>query len=249
MIVLGLAGQAGVGKDTVANYLRDTYGFVVFAFSSCLYAEVAAAFGLEDESLLRDRATKEVPTEKLSLQYCQDANFFILMNKLLDRTVSESEWKIHWRQKPLSPRQILQWWGTQYRRAQDPNYWLNKNEDFLLGLRAMYRYPEQAPQHFVNTTCRFPNEQEWIHTGAHGGLWAGNVWHIRRDGIASVAAHESESPLPVLDGERELWNNDSIERLHRGIDLLLTTQAQFVRVEPMAPVALQEDGVTLVGTD
>jgi len=214
MIILGLAGQAGAGKDTVADYLVERYDFVKFAFSDALYAEVQAAYGLENQELLRDRAMKETPTDLLRLSKCHDAGFF-------DLAVDP------WGNAMMSPRQVLQWWGTEYRRAQDPDYWLKKNDEWLESVRKLFPYPEQAPQCFVNTTCRFPNEQAWIH--AKGG----NVWHIRRGGHGAINAHVSETQLPLLEGERELYNNDTIERLYMGVDLLMSTSARFVRVEPM----------------
>ena len=244
MFILGLAGPAGVGKDTVADYLVKAYGFVKFAFSDALYAEVQAAYGLPDQSLLRDRATKEVLTEQLCLRQCKDADFIACVLQIATETAWGEE-KIYI-DVPLSPRQVLQWWGTEYRRAQDPHYWLMKNEDWLRRVRAEHLYPEHAPQHFVNTTVRFENEREWIHNGGEdpGELygadtqrWSGNVWHIRRDGIVLVAGHISETELSVIPPERQLWNNDSVERLHRGVDLLMSTHARFVRVEPMAPYA------------
>lgn len=242
MIVLGLAGQAGVGKDTVADYLVKAYGFVKFAFSDALYAEVQAAFGLENQDLLRDRATKEQPTERLSLQNCQDAGFvFLVRNKFLFEESSISL------DCALSPRVILQLWGTEYRRAGNPHYWLEKNEDWLDAVARSFQYPEQAPQHFVNTTVRFENEREWIQTGAWDYRWRGNVWHIHRQSVDPVAAHVSETPLAVLKGEREIYNNDSVARLHRAVDLLMQTQARFVKVMPMAPYEVPEvipyDGV------
>ena len=238
MVILGLAGQAGAGKDVVADYLVSAYGFVKFAFSDALYAEVQKAFGLEDQSLLRDRATKELPTSDLSLDQCSDPRFA----GIVESVTQDTNWTI-----PRSPRQILQWWGTDYRRAHNPNYWLDKAEDFVFGLRAMYQYPEQAPQHFVECGTRFENEREWIHSGAHTDLFNCNVWHIRRAGLQGNDTHSSATELPVLEQERELFNNDTIERLHRGIDLLLTTQAKFVRVEPMlasgiAPVVNTTEG-------
>jgi hypothetical protein len=236
MFILGLAGQAGVGKDTVADYLVKAYGFVKFAFSDALYAEVQAAYGLEDQSLLRDRATKEVPTERLALKHCTDEGFLNSTGYLLAPDIKT---KVdHSPLSALSPRQVLQWWGTQYRRAQDPHYWLWQNENWLHKVRADHLYPEHAPQHFVNTTVRFENEREWIHAGGWENLWQGNVWHIRREGLAPVASHVSETELPVITPERQLWNNASIERLYRGVDLLMSTHARFVRVEPMAPYAL-----------
>jgi len=229
MLVLGLAGQAGVGKDTVADHLVRAYGFVRVGFADALYAEVQAAYGLPDQSLLRDRATKETPTERLALVNCQSDEFIGVGIRYFEH---ESR---HLHELPLSPRQVLQWWGTEYRRAQNDHYWLDRAEDFVRKVRADHLYPEHAPQYFVVPDTRFENEREWIHTGAYGGLWQGNVWHIRREGLAPVASHVSETSLPVLPRERELWNNDSIERLYRGVDLLMSTHARFVRVEPMAP--------------
>lgn len=224
MLVLGLAGQAGCGKDTVADYLVRRYGFRKFAFSDRLYSEVAEAYGLEDQSLLRDRATKEVPTERLALKNCDYSPFYCLAVDLLDPALNlDREAVFH---APLSPRQVLQWWGTEYRRAQDPDYWLKQTTAWLNKQRNTI-YPEHAPQFFVNTTVRFPNEQDWVHS------FGGNVWHIHRDSATPVNSHVSEQPLEVLEGERELWNNDTIDRLHYGVDLLLSTAARFVRIEPM----------------
>lgn len=232
MILLGLAGHAGSGKDTVADYLCQQYGFIQFSFSDFLYAEISAAFGLDDESLLRGRETKEVQTERLALNWCQDREFIGTVVGVLAAENENTFFPLG--EMPLSPRQILQWWGTEYRRKQDPNYWVNQAADFVFGLRGKYPYPELAPQYFVNTSVRFENERQWVrHMWAGPQEWNGNVWHLRRDAAAPVHAHESENPLPVLEGERELFNNGDIEYLYKGVDKLLSSAAQFIRVEAM----------------
>lgn len=230
MIVLGLAGQAGAGKDTVADYLVKTFGFVKFAFSDALYAEVQQAFGLPDQNLLRNRDTKEISNGALRLDACKDDAFVVVACRALDIPVEDAGAIV------LSPRQLLELWGTEYRRAQNPHYWLDRAEDFIFGLRGMFPYAERAPQYFVECGTRFENEREWITSGAYGGLFSGSIWHIRNSRVQSSSNHESAKPLPVLDGERELFNNDTIERLHKGIDLMMTTDSRFVAVEPMAPV-------------
>ena len=60
-------------------------------------------------------------------------------------------------EKPYSDdiRRLLQWWGTEFRRAQDQDFWVKKAEVFAF--RAMSR--GQAP---VFTDVRFPNEAEMI---------------------------------------------------------------------------------------
>lgn len=224
MIILGLAGAAGSGKDTVADYLVKTFGFVKFAFSDALYREVQEAYNLPDQELLRNRDTKERPTERLSLINCGSDEFI----GVAIRTILHESRHLHL--LPVSPRQVLQLWGTEYRRAQDADYWVKRTAEFIFGLRDMFQYPEHAPQYFVEVGTRFENEREWIK------LNGGGIWHINRDCLNVSDSHASAQPLPPLTGERELWNNDTIERLHRGIDLLMTTQTRFVRVEPMLPV-------------
>ena len=225
MFVLGLAGLAGTGKSTIAQYLASQYGFAPFSFSDALRNEVAAGYGQEDTDFLTDRRYKELPIEALALDMCEEQGFIETARPILAKAYPWTQGEVD--TIPLSPRWIQQVWGTQYRRAQDPDYWVKKAAGLLQQVREAVVYPEHRPQLFVNDTIRFPNECEWVH-----GFEDSNVWHIHRDGAAPVSAHESENPLPVLDGERELWNNDSIQRLHYGVDLLMTTSARFVRVEP-----------------
>ena len=227
MFILGLAGQAGVGKDTVANYLERRYGFVKFAFAAALRQEVAEAWhhiGITEDILL-DRKTKEAPHPDLTFVNCGDLLFVNQMETVL-RPINYD--------LPLSPRQVLQLWGTEYRRAQDSDYWVKRLADSVEQARAGTYYPEHRPQFFVCTDARFSNEQEWIQSTG------GNLWHIHRGEGGVLHDHASARPLPILPRERQLWNNDSIDRLHAGIDLLLSTMARFVRVEPMEPYGKTE---------
>lgn len=234
MLIIGLAGTARSGKNTVADYLCKRYGFVQFAFSDALYQEVQDAFGLEDQSLLRG-GRKETPLEELSLTRCSDTAFVEVATDQLDQIYSDPKLLAPWAVS-LSPRQILQWWGTEYRRAQDSFYWLRKAGQRLDQVRSAW-YPEHRPQFFVETGTRFENERDWIRFGGHDCLWDGTIWHIHRNGVDdSGSGHLSAQPLPVLAHERELWNNDTIERLHHGVDLLLSTRAKFVKVEPPLPM-------------
>ena len=228
MLILGLAGQARCGKNTIADYLVKRYGFVSFAFSDNLYNEVQAAYNLEDQSLLRSAETKDTPQEALQLKNCVDAGFIDIATAQIDLLYPNQKLLAPWLVW-LSPRQVLQWHGTEYRRAQDPNYWVHRAADFVYGVQYGFTYPEHRPQFFVETGTRFENEREWI-TQANDG----NIWHIHRDGIeAPGQGHSSAAVLPVMPGERELWNNDTVERLHYGIDLMLSQDVQQVKVLPL----------------
>ena len=236
MLVLGLHGKIGAGKDTVADFLVARYGFVKFAFSDALYREVQEAFGLEDQSLLRDRATKEEPLARLALRHCSDEEFIKVAIAELDKQTAPKH-LLYPAGVELSPRQVLRWWGTEYRRGQDERYWIKRAHEFILTAQAT-QYPEHAPQHFVEVGTRFPDEQAFIHRQN------GNVWHIIRpdNPFAVEGVHVSDQKLAVLEGERVLVNGDTIERLHYGVNLLMATTAQTVKVLPM--LTITEDELT-----
>jgi len=57
-ILIGLAGQAGSGKDTVADYLASDFGFSRFALATPIKSHLHGVVGLSDEQL--DGDLKEV---------------------------------------------------------------------------------------------------------------------------------------------------------------------------------------------
>lgn len=235
MLNLGLAGQASSGKDTVADYLVSRYGFVKYSFGDGVRRELAAAYGITDESCLIDRRYKELPVEALALEGCADQDFVKVARAKIARENPDTFFDLD--TFPLSPRWLQQTWGAEYRRAQSPDYWIEQTQNWLEDMWNLPTYPELRQQFFVNTSVRFPNEQAWIRDfNGNGG-----VWHLHRDSIEPVHAHESETPLPVLDGEREIFNNAGLDQLYRAVDLLLSTNARFVRCEPPLPMTPPEE--------
>lgn len=62
MKLIGLAGYAGAGKDTVADYLVQQYNFEQYAFAQPIKEGLKAMFGLTDQHF-NDRSLKEYPVE------------------------------------------------------------------------------------------------------------------------------------------------------------------------------------------
>lgn len=218
MQFIGLSGPVSVGKDTIADYLVDQYAFTKFSFSDALYEEVAAAFGI-DKAVLYKRETKETPLDDLCAMYCKDMAFGKIMFEQIHPGYTGA-----WDEKYCSPRQVLQWWGTEYRRKQDPEYWIKKSIIFIEAYLALVKEsPEVRRGGLVNCSVRFPNEVALVRH------YNGVVWHVKRPdwekGVqAETAAHVAEAGLPREEQDYTLVNNGTIEQLRTGVSLLLQSK-------------------------
>lgn len=194
--LIALTGPKGSGKDTVAHLLRTHAGFYSLAFADGLREEVCDAWRLEPLHLIRPE-TKEHPMSALALRKCLSDSFvgrMQLMHAERNQTLDLDA--------PRSPRQIMQWWGTEYRRAQDPDYWLLQLEQRVEQLIM------SGNQHrLVITDCRFDNEVQCIRSGEFGGV----LWQVTRPGCdVPAGAHVSEvtgegfEPDAIIDNSGDL---------------------------------------------
>lgn len=208
-ITIALSGLAGTGKDTVADALVTHAGFTKLAFADALRREVAHAFELGDQyGILSARATKELPHERLALGWCTDLEFVRAVNA----AAFAGAMPLGELDAPRSPRQIMQWWGTEYRRSQQPNYWSTKVAMHILALRE-----GGAGERVVITDCRFTNEAAAVR--AIGG----EVWQVFRPGIDIVEGnHASQNDGSNLGAHSVLVNHASVPELVRQTLRLLT---------------------------
>jgi hypothetical protein len=188
MRMIGLAGWGGTGKDTVADILVADHGYTKFSFSDALYKEVSDAYGVP-VAWLQDRAIKEVPQAQLAPILCKDENFVLCLEKLRSPVVNALD--------GLSPREVLQWWGTEYRRAQDPSYWLKRSDETVAKAQS---------QRMVNTSVRFENELDFIRK------YGGEVWCIQRN-VPRPNGHAAEKGIGTEHADRVVMNLGSIEEL------------------------------------
>ena len=198
--MIGLTGPAGSGKDTVAALLRVHCGYNPMAFADALRGEVASAFGI-DPLLLQERATKEHPISALALRRCMDPAFeaFVIVAHqraglgLVDTTA------------PRSPRQIMQWWGTEYRRAGAPNYWVRAAQKRVTD---MHRWGHA--HRFVMTDVRFQNEADLVRE------YGGQIWQIVRPDLAPIEGdHPSEVTGDEFRPDTVINNNHDMRHLQQ----------------------------------
>ena len=124
-MIIGVCGLIGSGKDTIADYLVNIHEFRRDSFASTLKDACAAVFGWDRDMLEgRTRSSREWREQR-------------------------DEW---WSQRlgmEITPRYILQHWGTEVcRRGFHDDIWIASLENKIRNTR----------DDVVISDCRFPNE-------------------------------------------------------------------------------------------
>jgi len=192
-LIIGLCGPAGAGKDTVAAILRAHAGFHCMAFADALREEVCNAYGIERLYLTR-RELKDSPQTYLALSRCADQEFVRVVR--IGHLMSPMD---EFMAAPRSPREIMQWWGTEYRRAKRATYWLDQ---VAMSIQNLNR--TQLQRTFAITDVRFENEAQTVR---RLGGW---IWQVKRPGAVATGGHASDvsgaefSPDLCIDNHGDL---------------------------------------------
>lgn len=195
-LIIGLCGPAGAGKDTVAAILRAHAGFRALAFADALREEVCSAYGIEPLFLTR-RELKDAPQAYLALNKCGDRAFITAVAQQ-HNTGKLSDFM----REARSPRQIMQWWGTEYRRAQRDTYWLDQVAQSVQNInRALLQ------RAFVITDVRFHNEAQAVRN------LAGQIWQVTRPGAEATGAHASDVSGAEFNPDNVIANTGSLHDL------------------------------------
>ncbi len=125
-MIIGVCGFIGSGKDTIADYLVNVHGFRRESFANTLKDAVAAVFGW-DRVLLEGR-TKEAREWREQV---------------------DPWWAERLNMPNLTPRWVLQYWGTEVcRKGFHDDIWIASVENKL----------RRTKDNIVISDCRFPNE-------------------------------------------------------------------------------------------
>ena len=210
-MIIGVCGFIGSGKDTIADYLVNIHQFRRESFANTLKDAIAHVFGWNRDMLEgRTRQSREW------------------------REQVDPWWAQRLDMPDLTPRWILQHWGTEVcRRAFHDDIWIAALENKL----------RNSQDDIVISDCRFPNEiksikaadgivvrvirgsePEWYDAAvsANRGPNGNTSWALSRAKLERLNVHASESSWVGTKFDAEVDNNSSMDHLLNQInDLVL----------------------------
>ena len=215
-MIIGIVGFQGAGKDTIADYLQNIHQFRRESFAHALKDAVAQVFGW-DRELLEGR-TKESRAWREQV---------------------DAWWSDRLKMPNLTPRYVLQVWGTEVaRRSFHDDIWIAALENKL----------RKTTDDVVISDCRFPNEiksiknaggivirvvrglePEWyaLAEKVNRGPTRNTEWALSKARLEEYSVHASETAWIGTRFDAVIDNNaDGLDNLYGQIkNLVLNPQA------------------------
>lgn len=201
-MIIGFVGLIGAGKDTAADYLVNFHGFRRDSFANTLKDAVSNVFGW-DRTLLEGRTTQAREW----------------------REQVDPWWAERLNMPNLTPRWVLQYWGTEVcRHGFHDDIWIASVENKM----------RKTTDNIVISDVRFPNEIKAIHNA--GGMvirvkrgddpeWFdaaaslnrgpnGNAaWALSKNKLEQLKIHASETSWVGGKIDHIVYNDTTIDEL------------------------------------
>jgi hypothetical protein len=191
-MIIGICGFIGSGKDTIADYLVNLHHFRRESFASTLKDAVAQVFGW-DRTMLEGR-TKQA-------------------REWRERV--DPWWAERLGMPTLTPRWILQYWGTEVCRAGfHDDIWIASLENKLLAIKnaggrviRVIRGPEPT----------WYNSAVSVNRGANGN----STWALSHRKLEKLGIHASETAWVGTEFDAVLDNNGTLDDLYQQVKSLV----------------------------
>jgi len=208
-MIIGVCGLIGAGKDTIADYLVNIHQFRRESFANTLKDAVSAVFGWDRELLEGRTKHSRAWREQVDPWWAERLNM-----------------------PDLTPRWVLQYWGTEVvRRSFHDATWIASLENKL----------RKTTDDVVISDCRFPNEiqaikqaggmvirvhrgpdPEWYPLAESVNAGPTNIsWSLSKDQLSKYNIHASETAWIGTEFDAVIDNNSTMDHLFAQINDLV----------------------------
>jgi hypothetical protein len=212
-MIIGFVGLIGAGKDTAADYLVNFHGFRRDSFANTLKDAVSNVFGW-DRTLLEGRTTQAREwREQVDPWWAERLNI-----------------------PKLTPRWVLQYWGTEVcRQGFHDDIWIASVENKM----------RKTTDNIVISDVRFPNEIKAIHnaggivirvkrgddpewfdaaTSVNRGPDGNTSWSLSKNKLEQLNIHASETSWVGGKIDHTVYNDKTIDELFDQIKNLVVNR-------------------------
>lgn len=211
MVVLGLHGKAGAGKDTCADYIIEEHGWTQkIAFGQNLKDMCSHVFDIPVEAFHDQRLKHTKAKEPWVLDMRELQSILAWVSDTHPTQGIDLEFVLG--TKLFTPRHILQFVGTEVCRYIAEDYHVDVVQHKINSIENLLDYPGK----YIITDVRFPNEAGFI-TNRLGGM----IVKIVRNKLESQfdRTHPSETSMGEWkDFYKVLYNREGLFCFHHEID-------------------------------
>lgn len=212
--IIAICGFIGSGKDTIADYLVNFHGYKRESFANSLKDAVSVVFGWDREML--EGRTKQ------SREWRE----------------TKDEWWSKRLKQDITPRWVLQYWGTEVvRRGFHDDMWVASLEHRLMS----------SKDDIVITDCRFPNEikalknigatvlrvkrgpePEWYEHAKNYNKGIKRIgWALGKEVLEKANVHASEYSWVGSKFDYVIDNNGTVDDLYASVEDILKVRDQI----------------------
>jgi len=192
-MILGLGHRARSGKDYVAEYLSKQYGFKILHFATAVKREVSECL------IIYNTHTGLIdifePSQRFNINPTNALIEFLIEKGIRNKHLIK--YKGSNKKEPI----LLQWWGTDFRRAQDEDYWVDQ-----LNIEIQKLIKKNDKVNIVVPDTRFPNEVRFIKSFYKGEVW--KIVRLNKDG--SVYISPDRDPNHISECALDSYRFDEI---------------------------------------
>ena len=223
-LVFGFGHRARHGKDTVAKFIQEERGGKNDKTFGGMYDIRLYSFARELKEEVNKNAIAAGGMQNLFVEGLREiggGGYYQTNGNIIPLP----EWVQYEENPDMSDplcylgkqRTLLQWWGTEYRRSVEPNYWVD---------RLAERLAKEKPEIAFITDMRFPNEWDFIRK------YGETIKVVNSRVPALPGAHASEEALahiPDAEWGAVIYNDGTLEELKQQAVYVFDTLMDEVR--------------------